>query len=270
MRLALHFIIIIALTVATQIGGVIYFAAFMIGIFARKLFNAPHVVAVLLFLVALPGLWFGSYLKLVPMAAEKLAGTYPLPCYNTGGISAYHPIYCLTFRNYTSPNIYFGLLEVAEKMPAAPNNGPKILTMDAGFPFPSAVFPMLPHQGHREGNQVDLAVWYEGGARPSKFGYGAYPYQAPDGPPPCPADQPPGPMGPDKMPKMDPVMTGAAFAQMGTLSADRALLSVEAATHVYAITPTEPNNQGSIFRAPPCTGKAIADRIRVTGKSPVK
>lgn len=161
LRVFLHGILILLLTLMTQMGGLAWIAALF---FRRR---------VLVFLLVYAGLSL-SAIWLAPAVSGRVA----LPCITDGPLKVQSWFYCGLNRNYVSPNVKAMLEDLAaatdRKFP-----GTQTLVLDANFPFFDG-FPLLPHLSHHDGGKVDLAFHYRNasgylrGATRSPLGYFAF------------------------------------------------------------------------------------------------
>ncbi|GAB5390023.1 MAG: hypothetical protein Alpg2KO_29910 [Alphaproteobacteria bacterium] len=257
--LALHLLIFIALLLTTQIGGLLYLVAFIIGMMAKNLFNVHRLVSLAIMLVVLGGGWYAAYL-LLPKVSYPSAGTAPTACTPHNGVRAAHQIYCITFRNYADNRVNRVLEDLASKMPQDENKPVEIVVMDSGFPFPHWAFPMLPHSEHRQAVQVDIALWYEGQVQPSPIGY--YAFSQPGGENPsanCPDELGTGPLGKQGVPAIDAERTSQALQILSTLPY---VERVEVAQHVLDLAGEV--KEGSVLTFPGCDAGPLSDRIRIT------
>lgn len=138
-RIAGHALIVIALTLLTQIGGVAWLAACA---FRRPL------AAFLVIYFALLGL---------SQLTAPVFGRVALPCFGER-VAAQSPLYCVLARNFATPEASDGLTALGEAM-ATQAPAVQVLYLDAGFPFLNG-FPLLPHLSHKDGRKVDLALFY--------------------------------------------------------------------------------------------------------------
>jgi len=160
----LHAFVIVVLTVATQIGGVVYLLALLVA----QLYKLRRWWAMGIFV----GVYLLATLLIVPLLAP-LFGREALPWQGT-----LRPIsigICLLNRHYATPKTKQLLLTVSEKLNTQ-YKGAKTNYLDANFPFING-FPLVPHLSHNDGRKVDLAFCYQNGGKPSNdapgwFGYG--------------------------------------------------------------------------------------------------
>ncbi|MCV6594646.1 MAG: hypothetical protein OIF48_16975 [Silicimonas sp.] len=164
-RVVWQALIILALTLLTQIGGLIWLAALIL--FRRRTTRLAGFLA----------LYAGASLAAQQIA--PLAGRTALPC--TGDSAVRAPLfYCALNRTYVTPELATLLGQLAAHMERE-HPGIPVTVLDGGFPFLTG-FPLLPHLSHDDGEKVDLAFWYEGGGLRSPIGYWAFE----DGPAACP------------------------------------------------------------------------------------
>ncbi len=188
-------LVVILLTLVTQIGGLVLWLAWPLLQWTRARLGGRSgpaslaaALAVFLLLYALVGTF------VVPPMAAAL-GRERLPCFASEErpLQAVSPLFCLTNRNYARPAVFRILFDLSDAMArAAP--GTVTAYLDAGFPFLDG-FLMLPHLSHRHGSDVDLAFFYLQGdaATPSpaggswSIGYWAYVPPRTGDPQPCAA-----------------------------------------------------------------------------------
>lgn len=135
-----HIVIVVALTVLTQLGGV----AWLIGLCFKR-----STLAALLAYVALSSgtLWLAPTL-----------GRTPLPCLSGDALRMQSPLFCALNRQYVTPELKGVLTDYAAHMQRSfPGTQTRIL--DANFPYFTG-FPLLPHLSHHDGRKVDLAFYY--------------------------------------------------------------------------------------------------------------
>lgn len=170
MRLFGHALLILALTLLTQLGGLAWLAALR---FRHKL------MAFSLFYLLL----FGGAMVVAPMT-----GRVALPC--TGGnFHMQSPLYCLMNRHYVTPEMASVARDAADQM-SRDFPGTITLALDGNFPFLTG-FPLIPHLSHSDGRKLDLAFYYRtpaGTYYPAKtrspIGYWAFEGEAPSQCPP--------------------------------------------------------------------------------------
>ena len=163
----LHGLIIIALTILTQIGGVVYLAS----VFLAKETDKRILKRIGIF----AGLYLTATFLIVPIVAP-IFGREKIN--ETDFLKAHSFFYKLANRNYVRPELNKILREVANEFEEQ-NSGIKVFYLDANFPFVDK-FPLLPHLSHSDGRKVDVSLVYETptgqltNRKPSISGYGVY------------------------------------------------------------------------------------------------
>lgn len=168
-----HALTFMALTIVTQVGGLLY----VLALFLRtRLFPATNRK------LAMLSLLFACVYAIAWAPIGRLAGLSgrtALPCFlGSNSTLAASPIACLLHRHYVSPQMKALTLSLSE---AVDRRFPRTLTMtlDGNFPFIDG-FPIVPHLSHDDGRKLDLAFYYashEGYARGqlrSPIGYWAF------------------------------------------------------------------------------------------------
>ena len=140
MRVVGHSVMIVFLTIVTQIGGL----AWAIGLFFRQTLIAFTLAYATLTIAAV---W-----------TAPIFGRVALNCFDHGSLQVQSPLYCALNRNYVTPDLRDVLFETAEAIDLQ-FPGTQTLILDASFPFLDG-FPMLPHRSHDDGEKVDLAFFY--------------------------------------------------------------------------------------------------------------
>ena len=166
--IAIHSIIVVFLTLLTQLGGLAWLLACC---FRRR---------VLIFAAAYVALSVGA------LFVAPIFGREPIPCMTDSVFSMKSTMYCALNRQYVTPELMDVLQDFSSDMDGAfPQT--KTLILDANFPF-IAGFPLLPHLSHNDGRKVDLAFFYKDdrgflpGVTKSPIGYFAFE----NGPSDCP------------------------------------------------------------------------------------
>jgi hypothetical protein len=166
-RVGLHGVVILLLTVLTQLGGLAWAIALP---FRRRLL----VFAVVYVALSVAALW-----------VAPVFGRVALSCLDRGALQVQSPLYCALNRTYVAPELAEVLRDVAAEMDRR-HPGTVTLVLDGSFPFLDG-FPLLPHLSHDDGGKADLAFYYrdESGYLPgetrSPIGYFAFE----DGPTDC-------------------------------------------------------------------------------------
>lgn len=155
-----HSLLILVLTILTQIGGI----AWVIALFFQR--------RIIAFLLAYVAVTTGAIL------IAPSFGRVALNCFGNGALQVQSPMYCALNRNYVAPELKDVLLDTAQEVDRQ-YPGTKTLVLDANFPFFDE-FPLLPHLSHDDGGKVDLALYYRDesgylpGATRSPIGYFAF------------------------------------------------------------------------------------------------
>ncbi len=159
-------LLFILLTVATQIGGVVYLGSLL---WKRLLPSERWGWAYF------PALYLLVWLT-VPFFA-RLDGRVPLPYRATEEVplQAQHIFTVLANRHYVKSALKAEVIAVAQLL-AKETPGAVVTYLDANFPFFDG-FPLLPHRSHDDGEKIDLAFFYEKGETltskaPGFLGYG--------------------------------------------------------------------------------------------------
>ena len=166
LKFLIHFVSICILTIATQVGGLIY----LLTIVLRRVFNLGKFWSV--------GIFLGAYIimsfAILPLLAP-IFGRSALPL--TGNVRPLNFVTCILNRHYVKPQLKQQLEIVANQMNAK-YNGTITNYLDANFPFFNG-FPLFPHLSHNDGKKLDLAFYYKKNDEPSSYapsfiGYGVY------------------------------------------------------------------------------------------------
>jgi len=163
------------LTIATQIGGVIYLISLSTHRIIEKKVSKVWIAASAK-VGAFALLYIASTLFLVPLLAEPL-GRVPLPIFEKGHLKPATIWTCLLNRNYVRPTLKEVVIQVADDL-YKQHTGTTINYLDANFPFIDK-FPLLPHLSHNDGKKLDLSFQYDDAKTgviesnvPSPIGYG--------------------------------------------------------------------------------------------------
>lgn len=179
-RIAFHILMIAALTILTQIGGVAYLLGLLL---TRGRAAWVRFLAVLASYAAV---------SVSALFVAPVFGREPLPCLKLESrpLAARSFLYCALNRHYVAPDLR-DIVNALSADLARQYPGTQTLYLDAGFPFADG-FPMLPHLSHDDGEKVDLAYFYRdeaGYAReqtPSPVGYWGFMEPHADDPATCP------------------------------------------------------------------------------------
>ncbi|EAS21067.1 hypothetical protein BBFL7_01960 [Flavobacteria bacterium BBFL7] len=167
-----HILIVIILTLLTQVGGLIWILVFGYFKYRKscwslwKRLGAYGVIYIICVFTIVPLIAPINDRKMLPVFHDTLKP------HNLG--------YVLMCRNYVRYDLYTVLEDVSDIYRDSKYNGLQLVYLDAGFPFING-FPLLPHFSHNDGRKVDVAFVYKDGARasdynlnPSLIGYGVY------------------------------------------------------------------------------------------------
>lgn len=168
-------LVVVILTVLTQIGGVVYLLS---NLSYRFLDKQPRKRWIRFSLRTgyFLALYFLATLLLVPLLAKPF-GRLPLPLRETNHLRPLNGMTWLLNRHYVKPELKAAVYEVAIAMNTE-FPGTVINYLDANFPFFDG-FPLLPHLSHSDGKKLDLSFCYrtqpqgeETNEAPSFIGYG--------------------------------------------------------------------------------------------------
>lgn len=168
-----------ALTLITQVGGLVYLLYYPIGRQIKKrISNQWAKIGLRIGTFSL--LMLVSSLILIPKIAPFF-GRVPLPTSNDPeqALQAGNYFFVLTNRHYVKPQLKSILIDAAQQLKRDYPDA-TLLYLDAGFPFWTG-FPLLPHLSHDDGEKADLAFIYQKtGTKkihnqlPTLLGYGFY------------------------------------------------------------------------------------------------
>lgn len=164
----LRIILMVLLTITTQIGGVIYLIAV---VFVKKSLKNCGQKRLMVFLVLYLIATFLIVPRLAPVfGREKIE--------DTDFLQAQSFIYKLANRNYVRPELNQSLKTIAARF-STENDFIKVIYLDANFPFLDK-FPLLPHLSHNDGKKIDVSLIYQDKEaqlthrKRSRSGYGIY------------------------------------------------------------------------------------------------
>ena len=162
-KLFLHLIWIILLTLFTQVGGVIWIVTQLLSKFLKWKKSYTFITFYLV-----------CNLLIIPPLAKQF-GREQLPIFNAN-LKPRNAFYPLLFRNYVTPELKKMLLNSSE---ALIKDNIRITYLDANFPFYNG-FPLLPHRSHNDGKKIDISFNYKTkngkitDKKPAVSGYGIY------------------------------------------------------------------------------------------------
>ncbi|UTS81683.1 hypothetical protein [Phaeobacter piscinae] len=140
MKFVVHGLIVLFLTVVTQIGGLAWLMS--------RLFRRSLLVFVIVYVAFSIGAQYTA----------PAFGRTPLSCFGSGNLQVQSWFYCALNRTYVSPALLEVLQDNADEV-AREYPGTVTLVLDANFPFWDG-FPVLPHLSHHDGKKADLALFY--------------------------------------------------------------------------------------------------------------
>lgn len=175
MKLFLKILLVIILTVLTQVGGVVL----LLSMALHRLINAGFILhwqrivaKVLLF----TGLYLVATFTLVPTLAG-VTGRVRMPLTGHHYVKPVNILTCLLNRNYVRPQLRDVIYDAASGMHQRDTTF-TLCYLDACFPFGNS-FPLFPHLSHNDGKKIDLAFVYRSAtdnmltnSSPSFIGYG--------------------------------------------------------------------------------------------------
>ncbi|MDE0536284.1 hypothetical protein [Tenacibaculum sp. L6] len=168
MKLLVHLILFIALTIVTQIGGLVYLLVILIA----KLKRLPILGSFLLFC----SIYLVTIFTIVPWVSSKVFGRVKIE--NNQLVSYHNVLTVLCNRNYVKPELNNALKEIGYQLNKKHPNT-KVIYLDANFPFFDG-FPLFPHLSHNDGKKVDISFIYKDASgkitnnKPSNSGYGVF------------------------------------------------------------------------------------------------
>lgn len=150
-----HLLILCILTIATQIGGLVY----GLSLVCTQLLNIQSTKKRILYrTLSFIGLYLLFTLLLVPLIARPF-GRVPLPILKTRNLKPATILTCLLNRHYVKEELKESTLKIADQL----NQnfpGALVIYLDANFPFIDN-FPLLPHRSHHDGKKLDLSFQYD-------------------------------------------------------------------------------------------------------------
>jgi len=188
LRVVFITLLVVALTVLTQVGGIIL----LLYLPLSRLLNLDFKQGLERWsykALGFAGLYLIVTMLVIPHLAP-LTGRVPLPIFKRDNLQPRTILTCLLNRHYVKPELQELLIRVGQQMQQSHPNS-TVTYLDAGFPFIDG-FPLFPHLSHSDGEKVDVAFLYtdqtgqpQSAVTPSWIGYGAF-----EGPLPKEFDQP--------------------------------------------------------------------------------
>jgi len=163
LKIFLHVIWIIVLTIFTQVGGIIWILSIVL---SRKFKLKQLYIFPLIYLLF-------NVLIIPPIA--KTFGREPLPVFNDH-LRPRNWVYPLMFRNYVNQDLKNLLWDASVQLK---EKDIRITYLDANYPFIDN-FPIIPHISHGDGKKIDISFNYldksgnPTNKKPSSTGYGIY------------------------------------------------------------------------------------------------
>ncbi len=169
-KILLHTLVVLLLTILTQVGGVVWLLYLVIAnrtkifFMGKKIAQHPFVGSGLgrfaLHLLGFFALYAVVTFLIVPPLA-KYGGRVPLALSATEDfpVKPNNRLFCLANRHYVTPKMYATLQDIAINLKTT-NPDFQIVYLDANFPFFDG-FPLLPHLSHDNGRKLDIAFIYK-------------------------------------------------------------------------------------------------------------
>lgn len=143
---------VIALTLLTQIGGLIWIMSLCLTRLWRGRANLLVSLSVFVVLYAV-----GTGLSRM---VAPVFGRVPLPCFDdSSSLRMQSPLFCVLNRHYVVPKLRDTAFSLARHVDQS-FPGTTTLALDANFPFIDG-FPLLPHLSHSDGRKLDVAFYYQ-------------------------------------------------------------------------------------------------------------
>ena len=170
-----HLIILVILTVLTQVGGFIYLCCIPIFSYIRSHY-LNKITRFLLQTASFLALYLGSVILIVPVVAPFF-GRVTLPVFHSD-LRPHNWLTVFMCRHYVRPALLRVAEEVAVEMKRTHQS--TLLYLDAQHPFFDR-WPLIPHLSHSDGRKLDIALlWKDSGTNdpmygtPSAIGYGVF------------------------------------------------------------------------------------------------
>lgn len=173
-----YLVLIIFLTVLTQVGGLIFLSCLPLFYWLHRKQSRPFIRFIYqsgLFLLVYA---FFSWLVVPPLAAHY--GRVPMPLFakDKSPVRPLNKLTCFLNRHYVRKPLRDLITSTAVQMDSH-YPGTLTLYLDAGFPFWNG-FPLIPHLSHNDGRKIDLSFYYAdaktgertSGDAPAWLGYG--------------------------------------------------------------------------------------------------
>lgn len=176
LSICFYIVMLVLLTVLTQIGGLVYILALCLKPYVGK--RLKRVPKKLVFPLTFLLYYMLFTIAIVPPVAS-VTGRVPLPVFSNSHLKPLTLLTCALNRHYVKPQLMYALEDITGKMTATYPDV-VIYYLDANFPFGNG-FPLFPHLSHNDGKKLDIAFFYKDskgqpvhGETPSFVGYGGY------------------------------------------------------------------------------------------------
>ena len=165
-----NLLIIISLTILTQIGGVVWCLNLLVFYVLKKKIKLRYRM------LSFSTLYLIFTFFVIPFLASQLGRTQ-LPISRSNNLAPHNFMTVLLNRNYVTPKLKSELLDISNQFTQI-NPNIKTIYLDANFPFWDG-FPLLPHLSHNDGKKIDLSFIYTQNGivtnqKPARSGYGYY------------------------------------------------------------------------------------------------
>lgn len=152
-KIMVRIIVFAVLTIATQIGGMVYLLSMLGNRYVSKDRRGRWSL-----LILFAGLYLLTTFIFIPPVAKSF-GRVPLPLSKKGMIIPNHRWTCFLNRHYVKPKLYDLIMKSVIQYNANEKQLRQVRYLDANFPFMDG-FPLLPHRSHDDGEKIDLAFLY--------------------------------------------------------------------------------------------------------------
>lgn len=177
LKIIFYIVLIILLTILTQVGGVIFILTLFIYPSIKKRLSNDFLRKIVFPTVFI--LLYSLISFIVVPRVAKLYGRVPLPVFTNKTLKPLNIMTCILNRHYVRPALKNNIENVAEKISKKyPNT--IVSYLDANFPFING-FSLLPHLSHSDGKKLDISLFYKeksgkeiNNNAPSFMGYGVY------------------------------------------------------------------------------------------------
>ena len=140
-------LLVLTLTILTQVGGLVLLITLFIGLFFKR-----NVALKTTFVFI--GIYFLFTFLIIPIVAPKFGR---IKVQENDQVKLVSTLYVLCNRNYVVPELNDLLQNIGAELA---DDHIQLNVLDANFPFIDG-FPLLPHRSHNDGRKVDLSLVYE-------------------------------------------------------------------------------------------------------------